>query len=143
MATLPVDSDVPVQPLGLPPATTFVQISAGQNTSYALTSGGIAWAWGGDYYGQSGDGLPGVNASPPSALTTLPPGTLATGLFSGPDGSAAFLVTRAQQNITYPAMPTPTYGDQPVDIAPDPRLRPRADQHHPGRLHRRRCCGCT
>ncbi len=42
VATLPVDSDVPVQPLGLPPATSFVQISAGQTTSYALTSGGVA-----------------------------------------------------------------------------------------------------
>ncbi len=118
VATLPVDSDVPVQPLGLPPATSFVQISAGQTTSYALTSGGVAWAWGGDYYGQAGDGTTGVNAAPPAALTTLPPGTLATGLFSGPDGSAAFLVTRAQQSITYPVPPTATYGDPPLDVAP-------------------------
>ena len=118
VATLPVDSDVPVQPLGLPPATSFVQISAGQDASYALTSNGVPWVWGGDYYGQLGDGTPTVNAAPPAAMTSLPPGTLATGLFSGPDGSAAFLVTRAQQSITYPTPPGPTYGDQPINIGP-------------------------
>ncbi|HEY5110200.1 MAG TPA: MBG domain-containing protein, partial [Acidimicrobiales bacterium] len=118
VATLPVDSSVPVQPLGLPPTTTFVQISAGQTASYALTSNGVPWMWGGDYFGQLGDGTPGVNAAAPAAMTTLAPGTLATGLFSGPDGSAAFLVTRAQQSITYPSLPPVTYGDQSVNIAP-------------------------
>jgi alpha-tubulin suppressor-like RCC1 family protein len=118
VATLPIDSSVPVQPLGLPPTTTFVQISAGQTASYALTSNGVPWVWGGDYYGQLGDSTPGVNATAPAAMTTLSPGTLATGLFSGPDGSAAFLVTRAQQAITYPGLSPVTYGNQTMDIAP-------------------------
>jgi alpha-tubulin suppressor-like RCC1 family protein len=118
VATVLVDSSVPVQPLGLPPTTTFVQISAGQSTSYALTSNGVPWVWGGDFYGQLGDSSSGVNAAAPAAMTTLPPGTLATGLFSGPDGSAAFLVTRAQQVVTYPALSPITYGNRTVDIAP-------------------------
>ena len=118
VATLPVDSDVPVQPLGLPPATPFVDIAAGQDASYALTANGVPWVWGGDYYGQLGDGTPGVNAAAPGAMTTLPAGTLATGLYSGPDGSAAFLVTRAQQTITYPSVPGATYGDPPVNVGP-------------------------
>ena len=118
VSTLPVDSDVPVQPLGLPPVTTFVSISAGQDSSYALTSNGVPWGWGGDYYGQLGDGTPGLNAVGPSAMTTLSPGTLATGLFAGPDASAAFLVTRATQSITYPSVGAVTYGDPPLDVAP-------------------------
>jgi alpha-tubulin suppressor-like RCC1 family protein len=118
VGTLPVDSDVPVQPLGLPPATTFVQISAGQTTSYALTSNGVPWIWGGDFFGQLGDGGSGVNAAVPEAMTTLPPGTAATGLFSGPDSSTSFLVTRAQQSITFPSVTGATYGGPPVDVAP-------------------------
>jgi alpha-tubulin suppressor-like RCC1 family protein len=116
--TLPVDSDVPVQPLGLPPLTTFVSIAGALNSSYAITSAGVPWVWGGDAYGQLGDGSPGLNAVPPESMSTLPPGTLATGMFAGPDASAAFLVTRADQSVTFPALPSPTYGDPPVDIAP-------------------------
>ncbi len=118
VASLPADSDVPVQPSGLPPATTFVSIAAGLHSSYALTSVGVPWTWGGDYYGQLGDGTPTVNAVPPASLATLPLGTLATGVYAGPDATSAFLVTRADQTITYPALPSPTYGDQPVDVAP-------------------------
>lgn len=112
------DSDVPVEPAGLPPATTFVAIAAGQYSSYALTSVGVAWTWGGDYYGQLGDGSPTVNAVVPASLATLPTGTLATGIFAGPDATAAFLVTRAAQTITFPTLPTPAYGDPPIDVAP-------------------------
>ncbi len=116
--SLPVDSDVPVQPLGLPPLTTFVAIAGALDSSYALTSAGVPWMWGGDVYGQLGDGSPGLNAVPPEAMTTLPSGTLATGVFSGPDASAAFLVTRADQSLTFPPLPSPTYGDPPIAVAP-------------------------
>jgi len=118
VGTLPVDSDVPVHPAGLPPATAFVSIAAGQYSSYALTSAGVPWTWGGDFYGQLGDGTPTVDAVPPAAVATLPAGTLATGLFAGADATSAFLVTRAVQTITFPVLPTPAYGDPPVDVAP-------------------------
>jgi len=114
----PTDSDVPVPPTGLPPDTPFESVSAGQYSSYALTAAGIAWTWGGDYYGQLGDGTPTVNAVVPSSLATLPPGTLATGIYAGADATSAFLITRADQSITFPTLPTPTYGDQPVDVGP-------------------------
>jgi alpha-tubulin suppressor-like RCC1 family protein len=118
VGSLPVDSSVPVQPLGLPPLTTFVTIAAGLNSSYAITSAGVPWVWGGNAYGELGVGSPGLDAALPQAMSTLPPGTLATGLFSGPDASAAFLITRAEQSIAFPALPSPTYGDPPVDVAP-------------------------
>ena len=116
--TQPVDSDVPVQPSGLPPTSVFVAIAAGQDSSYALTSEGVPWVWGGDYYGQLGDGTPGLNGVVPEVLATLPPGTSATGLFAGPDSSTAFLVTRAEQTLTFPTIASPTYGDPAVDALP-------------------------
>ncbi len=114
----PVDSAIPAVPTGLPPATPFVSIAAGEHSSYALTTVGVPWVWGGDYYGQLGDGTPGLTAIPPEAMATLPAGTLVTGVFAGPDATSAFLVTRAEQTITYPALPALTYGDKPVDVAP-------------------------
>ncbi len=115
----PQDSDVPVQPSGLPRSTVYVSIAAGEDSSYALTSDGAPWVWGGDYYGQLGDGNTGLNGVGPEAMASLPPGTLATGLFAGPDSSAAFLVTRSDQTVTFPAVPVTTYGDPPLDVAPN------------------------
>ncbi len=114
----PVDSAIPAVPTGLPPATAFVSIAAGEHSSYALTSVGVPWVWGGDYYGQLGDGTPGLTASPPEAMATLPVGTLVTGVYAGANATSAFLLTRAEQSITYPALPGLTYGDRPVDVAP-------------------------
>ena len=48
-------------------------------------------------------------------MTTLPTGTLATGLFAGADSSAAFLVTRAEQSVTFPPIGAQTYGGPPVN----------------------------
>ena len=118
VGNLLVDSPIPLQPLGLPPLTTFVAIAGGLNSSYALTSAGVPWVWGGNAYGQLGVGSSGLDAVLPLAMSTLPPGTLDSGLFSGPDASAAFLVTRSDQSLSFPALPTPTYGDPPVDVAP-------------------------
>ncbi len=118
VASLPVDSNVPVQPLGLPPLTAFVGVAGGIDSSYAVTSAGVAWVWGGDVYGQLGDGTEGLNAVPPETVATLVPGTLATGLYSGPDAASVFLVTRADQSVDFPALPSPTYGDPPVNVAP-------------------------
>ena len=114
----PVDSPVPVQPLGLPPLTTFVAVAGGLDSSYAVTSAGVVWTWGGNPDGQLGSGPPGVNAVLPAPLDSLPAGALATGVFSGPDAAAAFLVTRADQQLSFPQLPAPTYGDPPVDLAP-------------------------
>jgi hypothetical protein len=116
--SLPTDSPLPLQPLGLPPRTAFIAVEAGIDSSYALTSAGVAWVWGGNAYGQLGMGSPGLNPVLPEALSTLPPGTLATGLFSGPDASSAYLITRSNQSISFPSLPTPTYGDPPVDVTP-------------------------
>jgi alpha-tubulin suppressor-like RCC1 family protein len=113
-----VDSPVPVQPLGLPPLTAFVAVAGGLDSSYAVTSAGVVWTWGGDPYGQLGSGPPGVNAVLPAPLDSLPAGTLATGVFSGPDATAAFLVTRTSQQITVAQPSAPTYGDPPLDLAP-------------------------
>ena len=113
-----VDSPVPVQPLGLPPLTTFVAVAGGLDASYALTSAGVVWTWGGDPSGQLGSGPPGVNAVTPAPLSSVPAGTLATGIFSGPDASAAFLVSRADQQIIFPQPPNATYGDPPLDLGP-------------------------
>ncbi len=118
VGSLPVDSDVPVQPNGLPPATSFVSIAAGQYASYAVTSAGVPWSWGGDYYGQIGDGAPGIDATVPSSITTLPVGTLATGVYAGADATSAFLISRAVQTISFPSLPSPTYGSAPLNVAP-------------------------
>jgi hypothetical protein len=118
VGNLLVDSPVPLQPLGLPPLTTFVAIAGGLNSSYALTSAGVPWVWGGNAYGQLGTGSPGLDAVLPLAMATLPPGTLASGLFSGPDASSAFLITQSDQSLSFPALPAPTYGDPSVDVAP-------------------------
>ncbi len=118
VGSLPVDSPLPVQPLGLPPLTRFVAVAGGLDSSYALTSAGVSWVWGGNAYGQLGVGSPGLDEVLPLAMSTLPSGTLATGLFSGPDASAAFLITRSDQSISFPRLPTSTYGDPPVDVAP-------------------------
>ena len=115
VGSLPVDSTVPVQPLGLPPLTAFVAIAGGLDSSYAITSAGVPWVWGGNAYGQLGVGSPGLDEVLPMTLATLPAGTLATGLFSGPDASAAFLVTRSDQTISFPALPSRSYGGPSFD----------------------------
>jgi alpha-tubulin suppressor-like RCC1 family protein len=48
-------SDVPVA-VSMPAGVTFTQVSAGVIHSLALDSDGNAYAWGGNFYGQLGDG---------------------------------------------------------------------------------------
>jgi alpha-tubulin suppressor-like RCC1 family protein len=118
VGSLPIDSFVPIQPLGLPPLTTFVSVAGGLDSSYALTSAGVPWVWGGNVYGQLGVGTPGLDGVLPAPLDSLTPGTLATGVFTGPDSTSAFVVSRSVQPLVFPAMPSATYGDAPVSVAP-------------------------
>ena len=49
-----VDSHVPVQVVGLP--NDVVAVAAGYRYSLALKSDGTVWAWGGNYFGELGNG---------------------------------------------------------------------------------------
>ena len=118
VATLPVDSDVPVQPLGLPPVTPFVHIAAGQDASYALTDNGVPWVWGGDYYGQLGDGTPGVNAVGPGGHDHPAPGHAGHGPVLGAGRVGGVPGDPGPADHHLPGVPAATYGDPPVNVGP-------------------------
>ena len=119
---LPVDSDIPSTPTGLPPVTTFVGVAAGSGSSYALSTAGVMWGWGSDFSDQLGYDYNGsansTNAWPPQAITSLPSGTEGLTIDSGPNSSAAFLVTRQAQTITFPSLQPITYGTTPITFVP-------------------------
>jgi alpha-tubulin suppressor-like RCC1 family protein len=48
-------SSVPVR-VDLPARVPFSQICSGGDTSYALSSSGVLWSWGGNLFGQLGEG---------------------------------------------------------------------------------------
>jgi hypothetical protein len=119
---LPDDSDIPGIPAALPTVTTFVGVAAGSGSSYALSAAGVVWGWGSDYSDQLGfDYSGGVNSTtqwPAQAITDLPAGTEGWAIASGPNSSAAFVVTRKTQTITFPSLPTITYGATPTTFVP-------------------------
>jgi alpha-tubulin suppressor-like RCC1 family protein len=53
------DSPVPVR-VDLPAGVRFSQVCSGGDTSYALTSQGVLWSWGGNLFGQLGNGSSGI-----------------------------------------------------------------------------------
>ena len=53
------DSPVPVR-VDLPAGVRFTQVCSGGDTSYALTSQGVLWSWGGNLFGQLGNGSSGA-----------------------------------------------------------------------------------
>jgi len=55
-------SALPIQVTG---GDRFVYVTAGDFHTCALTSAGVAWCWGGNYYGQVGNGAPGGDIRQP------------------------------------------------------------------------------
>jgi hypothetical protein len=103
-------SNIPVPIFG-PPNTPFVAVAAGNTQGYALTAGGRAWSWGGNFYGQLGN----ADASQTSIGTPFPmdqpAGTNAAALYSGSQASFGLLVTGVDQSISgFPATLDKTYG---------------------------------
>ena len=79
--TVTSDQTIPVQVTGL---TGVVAVAAGTDQSLALRSDGTVWAWGGDRYGQLGDGANSSAQPTPVQVTGLTGVTkiAAGGLFS-------------------------------------------------------------
>jgi alpha-tubulin suppressor-like RCC1 family protein len=86
-------SDVPV-PVRLPRGTRVTAITAGSRAGLALTSRGTVLAWGGDRFGQLGDGHGGhgkFSAQP--VRVKLPSGARVRSIFSGCDHTLALTTT--------------------------------------------------
>uniref|UniRef100_A8M5U9 Regulator of chromosome condensation RCC1 n=1 Tax=Salinispora arenicola (strain CNS-205) TaxID=391037 RepID=A8M5U9_SALAI len=81
-----VDRSTPVA-VALPPSTTVTAVAAGATHSVALTSAGTVLAWGGNPFGQLGDGTV-VDRSTPVAVA-LPPSTTVTAVAAGGNHSVA------------------------------------------------------
>jgi len=75
----PTASDVPVEVsrTGLPPGTTFTQVSAGTDFALALSSAGKLYAWGQNGAGELGDGRAQTESDLPVAVSAgaIPGGT--------------------------------------------------------------------
>ncbi|WP_019901180.1 Ig-like domain repeat protein [Salinispora arenicola] len=80
------DRSTPVA-VALPPSTTVTAVAAGATHSVALTSAGTVLAWGGNSFGQLGDGTV-VDRSTPVAVA-LPPSTTVTAVAAGGNHSVA------------------------------------------------------
>ncbi|SCE96273.1 Ig-like domain repeat protein [Micromonospora marina] len=87
------DSDVPV-PVKLPTGVTITAIAADGANSMALTSTGAVFAWGGNFYGQLGNGAsgPGVDSDLPVPVK-VPAGVTITAIASGGANSMALTST--------------------------------------------------
>ncbi|MGO8959460.1 MAG: RCC1 domain-containing protein [Streptosporangiaceae bacterium] len=86
------DSDKPVGVM-LPSGTHVVAIGAGDNDSYAVTTGGRVLAWGYNVFGQLGNGTA-PTASDIPVPVHLPGNLRATGIGAGPAAFAAFAIVR-------------------------------------------------
>ena len=64
-------SDTPVQ-VSVPAGVSFIQVSSGGATSYAVDSTGAIWSWGSDKDGSLGDGSPTGNALTPTRIAGGP-----------------------------------------------------------------------
>ena len=91
------NSTIPVQ-VTLPITTSITAIAAGTSHSLALASNGQIWAWGGDFYGQLGDGItPNISTVP--VAVHLPVGTTATSIAGG--GNSSHAITSTGQALTW------------------------------------------
>ena len=113
-----VDNPLPHSPLGLPAGAVVAAIGANWDATYAVTSDGTVWSWGGNQLGQLGQRSTGVNAFVPATLVGLPAGTRSAGVFAGSTASSAYLVSRSTQNLSFPATGDVTYGTPPLDLTP-------------------------
>src|ERR1035437_2967050 len=79
-------SSAPVT-LAMPAGVTFSAVAAGSVDSLALVSSGHAWAWGGGWYGELGNGST-TNSSPPVAVS-MPAGVTFSAVSAGGGNSLA------------------------------------------------------
>ncbi|MEW2624211.1 Ig-like domain repeat protein [Streptomyces sp. NPDC048106] len=102
----PVETD-------LPPGVHATAVAGGFSHSLALTSDGRVLAWGGNEFGQLGDGTDTNHSSPVQA--DLPAGIHATAVSGGYEYSLA-LAVRAASTTTLTASPTTAAPGQPVTL---------------------------
>ena len=102
---------IPVSPLNTE-GHSFAAIAMGYAQGYAVTTAGLAEAWGDDFYGQLGVGSSGSIVPTPVAVP-LPAGINASQLPSGPAASFGFLLSGDPQSITVPTVGPVTYGVRP------------------------------
>ena len=107
-------STTPVQPADTN-GHHFAAIAMGYAQGYAVTTAGLAEAWGDDFYGQLGVGSSGSIVPTPVAVP-LPAGINASQLPSGPAASFGFLLSGDPQSITVPTVGPVTYGSSPVAV---------------------------
>ncbi len=98
----------------LPAAQTFVSISAGDASGYAVSSGGIGWSWGSDEFGQLGDGA--TTNQPTPIKISQPANTSVSYLVSGSSSSMAMLLTGTNQSVNLGTIPALSFGDPPLQV---------------------------
>ncbi|MEU7023832.1 Ig-like domain repeat protein [Streptomyces sp. NPDC046203] len=106
------DRTTPVQTL-LPADIQITALAAGGPQGLALTSDGRILAWGGNYYGELGDGTTTNRTTP--VYTHLPAGDRATAIAAGAAHSLAPVV-RATSHTTLTAHPTTATLGAPVTL---------------------------
>lgn len=65
----------------MPPGVSFVAVSAGNGHSVGLASNGAVWAWGGNRFGQLGNGT--TNEATTPVAVVMPPGVTFTAVSAG------------------------------------------------------------
>jgi alpha-tubulin suppressor-like RCC1 family protein len=85
-----VNSNVPVQVLGLPP--TIIGVAGGGAASYALDNNGVVWAWGSNSNGQLANATPIGSDNPvPAPVVGFPGGVTVTAIAGGGSHALAIL----------------------------------------------------